>query len=146
MRGGISCKPDEGFGATLFWSRRGHARFALPCRGGTRCYFNRLPANNERRVVMNTVRTLEMQCTHSEFLRELPLACGSRPYEVDGERIVINDGGREIQVETRTEPVRHLGSLDLPIEEVTLKLDNYSEEEADKLLEDFRRPILRCGG
>lgn len=95
---------------------------------------------------MSPIRTLEMQCTHSEFLRELPLACGKRAYDVMGERIFVHDNGREVQIDTRDEPVRHLGSLDLPMEEVTLRFNDYSEEEADRFVEDFIRPILRCGG
>jgi hypothetical protein len=95
---------------------------------------------------MNPVRTLEMECTHAEFLRELPLACAQRPYEIIGERVIVHDGGREVQIKIRDEPIRHLGSLDLPMEEITLKFIDYSEEEADKFMEVFMRPIQRGGG
>lgn len=95
---------------------------------------------------MNATRTLEMQCTRSEFLRELRLACGKRPFEIVGERIIISENGREILVESRTEPVRHCGSLKLPMEEITLRFDDYSEEDVDKFLDDFRRHVFRCGG
>ncbi len=95
---------------------------------------------------MSPVRTLEMQCTHAEFLRELPIACAKRPYEIIGERVIVHDDGREVQIKIRDEPIRHLGSLDLPMEEITLKFIDYSEEEADKFMEEFIRPIQRCGG
>ena len=95
---------------------------------------------------MNPVRTIEMECTHAEFLRELPMACAKRPYEIIGERVIVHDGGREVQIKIRDEPIRHLGSLDLPMEEITLKFIDYSEEEADKFVEVFMRPIQRGGG
>lgn len=94
---------------------------------------------------MNPVRKLEMQCTHAEFLRELPLACGKRPYEIIGERVIIRDGEREIQVKIHDEPIRHLGSLDLPMEEISLKFVDYTEEEADEFMDEFRRHVLRGG-
>lgn len=95
---------------------------------------------------MNPVRTLEMEITHAEFLRELPLACAKRPYEIIGERVIVHDGGREVQIKIRDEPIRHLGSLDLPMEEITLKFIDYSEEEADKFMEAFMQPLQRGGG
>jgi hypothetical protein len=95
---------------------------------------------------MNPVRTLEMQCTHAEFLRELPIACAKRPYEIIGERVIVHDDGREIHIKIRDEPIRHLGSLDLPMEAITLKFIDYDEEEADKFMDSFHRHIQRCGG
>jgi hypothetical protein len=92
---------------------------------------------------MNPVRKLEMQCTHAEFLRELPIACGKRPYEIMGERVIVHDRGREIQIKICDEPIRHLGSLDLPMEAITLKFIDYSEAEADRFVEDFVRPLQR---
>ena len=78
--------------------------------------------------------------------RELPLACGKRPYQITGERVIGHDGDREIQVKIQGEPIRHLGSLDLPMEEITLKFVDYTEEEADGFMDEFRRHVLRCGG
>ena len=95
---------------------------------------------------MNPLRKLEMQCTHAEFLRELPFACGKRPYEIVGERIFIHDGDREIQIKIRDEPIRHLGSLDLPMEEITLKFIDYTEAEADRFMDELRHHLLRGGG
>jgi hypothetical protein len=95
---------------------------------------------------MNPVRKLEMQCTHAEFLRELPLACGKRPYEIIGERAIIREGDKEIQISIRDEPIRHLGSLDLPMEEISLRFIGYGEDEADRFMDEFRRHVMRCGG
>lgn len=95
---------------------------------------------------MNPVRKLEMQCTHAEFLRELAFACGKRPYEIIGERVIVHDGDREIQIRIRDEPVRHLGSLDLPMEEIQFKFIDFTEDEASRFMEEFERHILRLGG
>ena len=95
---------------------------------------------------MNPVRKLDMECTHAEFLRELPLACASRPYEIIGERVIVHDNGREIQIKVRDEPIRHLGSLNLPMEEITLKFIDYTEQEADAFMEEFLSHIMRGGG
>ena len=95
---------------------------------------------------MNPVRKIEMQCTHGEFLRELPLACGNRPYELIGERIVVHEKDREIQIRIREEPIRHLGSLDLPMEEISFKFIDYTEDEANKFMDEFRMHTMRMGG
>jgi hypothetical protein len=95
---------------------------------------------------MNPVRKLDMQCTHAEFFRELPTACGNRPYEIIGERVIVHDKGREIHIKVRDEPIRHLGSLELPMEEVTLKFIDYTEEEADRFIDDFYSHVMRVGG
>ena len=95
---------------------------------------------------MNPIRQFEMQCTHAEFLRELPMACQKRPYEIIGERVIVHDNGREIFIRVHDEPIRHLGSLDLPMEEITMKFIDYTEEEADNFLSVFKRHTLRGGG
>ena len=92
---------------------------------------------------MNPVRTIEMDCTHAELLRELPVACGMRPYEIIGERVVVHDGNREVQIKIADRPLRHLGSLNLPVERITFKFVDYQEDEADKFLQDFLRPLER---
>ncbi len=95
---------------------------------------------------MNPMRKAEMQCTHAEFFRELPLACSNRPYEIIGERVIVHDGGREIQIKIRDEPIRHLGSLALPMEQITLKFIDYTEEEADRFMNEFLKHVVRTGG
>ncbi len=95
---------------------------------------------------MNPIRKVDMQCSHAEFFRELPFACANRPFEIIGERVIVHDSGREIQIKIRDEPIRHLGSLALPMEEITLKFIDYSEEEADRFMDEFYKHVLRTGG
>ena len=56
---------------------------------------------------------------------------------------LAHDGGREIQIKISDQPLRHLGSLNLPVEKVTFKFVDYREDEADKFLQDFLRPLER---
>jgi hypothetical protein len=95
---------------------------------------------------MNAVRTIEMQCTPAELFRELPFACAKRAYEISGDQVIVHDGARDVLIGVRQEPDRHLGSLNLPMEELTLTFNEYSEDEADAFLREFLRPIMRCGG
>lgn len=95
---------------------------------------------------MNPVRKLEMQCSHAEFFRELPEACGNLPFEVIGERVIVHDRSREVHIKLRDEPIRHLGSLSLPMEEITLRFIDYSEAEADAFLKNFIGHVMRTGG
>lgn len=95
---------------------------------------------------MSTVRTIEMQCTHAELLRELSFACAQRPHEIKGDQVVVQDGKGDVHIAIRDEPERHLGSLNLPMEELTLTFNDYSEKEADAFLQEFLRPMMRCGG
>jgi hypothetical protein len=87
---------------------------------------------------MTPTYKLEMQCTHAEFLRELPSACGNRPYEIIDDKVIVYDGDRKIHIQIHDEPIRHLGSLSLPMEEITVTLDNYSNEEAERFMSYFK--------
>ena len=95
---------------------------------------------------MNPLRKVEMQGTHAEFFRELPLACSNLPYEIIGERVIVHDHGREVQITVHDTPIRHLGSLNLPMEEVTLRFVDYTEQEADRFMVEFFRHTVRMGG
>jgi hypothetical protein len=95
---------------------------------------------------MTPTYRLEMQCTHAEFLRELPGACGNRPYEIIDNRVIVYDGDREIRFQIRDEPIRKLGSLALPMETITVTFVDFSNEEAEGFMNEFRKGIQREGG
>jgi hypothetical protein len=84
---------------------------------------------------------LEMQCTHAEFLRELPNASGNRPYEIIGDKVIVYDGDRKIYIQIHDEPIRHLGSLTLPMEEISVTFDGFSNEEAERFMTTFRMDL-----
>jgi hypothetical protein len=89
---------------------------------------------------------LEMQCTHAEFLRELPAACGKRPFEIIGNEVIVHDGKRKVRIQIHDEPIHHLGSLDLPMEEITLTFDDFSDKDVERFMTEFKRGIQREGG
>lgn len=95
---------------------------------------------------MNPTRTLETQCSHAEFMQSLPLACGQRPYEIVDNQVTVYDKDRQIRITVHDEPIRHLGSLSLPMEKVEFSLQGYSEEEADEFMETYRQHTFRAGG
>lgn len=95
---------------------------------------------------MTPTYTLEMQCTHAEFLRELPAACGNRPYEIINNEVIVYDGDRKIRFQIRDEPIRHLGSLALPMEAITVTFVDFNNDEAAGFMSEFRKGIQRVGG
>ena len=95
---------------------------------------------------MTPTYKLEMQCTHAEFLRELPAACGNRPYEIIGNKVIVYDRDREIRLQIHDEPIRHLGSLALPMEAITVTFVNFNNEDAERFMSEFRKGIQREGG
>lgn len=95
---------------------------------------------------MIPVRTIETQCTHAAFMASLPGACGNRPYEIIGNEVIVHDGARQVRIAVHDEPIRHLGSLDLPMESARFEFEGFTEEEADDFLSAYRRHTFRSGG
>lgn len=95
---------------------------------------------------MSPTRTIETQCSHAEFMSTLPKACGNRPYEIIGNEVIVYDGERQVRIAVHDEPVRHLGSLALPMERATFTFDGYDEAEAEAFMGDYRRHAFRAGG
>ncbi len=95
---------------------------------------------------MSTSFTTEMQCTHSEFLRLLPMAIDHRPYEIVDNVVTVFDGDRTIEIVIHDEPIRHLGSLNLPMEKIEVEMPDYNENEAKEFHTSFRNHILKAGG
>lgn len=95
---------------------------------------------------MSPTRTIETQCTHAEFMQSLPKACGERPYEIVDNHVMVYDKDRQIRITVHDEPIRHLGSLSLPMESAEFFFQNYSEEEADEFMKIYRQHTFRAGG
>ena len=95
---------------------------------------------------MNPTRMLETQSTHAEFLQGLPKACGNRPYEIIDNKVIVHDANKQVHITIHDEPVRHLGSLDLPMEKATFEFIDYTEDEADKFMKEYRMHSMRAGG
>ena len=95
---------------------------------------------------MNPTRMIEAQCTHAEFLQELPKACGNRPYEIIDDKVIVHDADKQIQITIHHEPIRHLGSLNLPMEKATFEFIDFTESEADEFMKEYRMNSIRVGG
>jgi len=95
---------------------------------------------------MSADRILEMQCTHARFLEMLPKAIEHRPFELVDDRVTVHDGDRCVTLIVHDEPVRRLGSLDLPMESVVFQFPDHSDAEADAFMSSFREHTLRAGG
>jgi len=95
---------------------------------------------------MKVVRNIETQCTHAEFFRNLPSATNNRPFEVIENRVVVYDDDGTVKITLTDEPIRKLGSLELPMEKVTFEFDGFSTDSADEFMETYRKHNLRCGG
>lgn len=96
---------------------------------------------------MNPTRTLETQCTHARFMQMLPDACGYRPYEITSNTVIVFVGpDRRVNITVHDEPIRHLGSLDLPMESANFEFVGFDEDEADGFMDHFHTHALRAGG
>jgi len=95
---------------------------------------------------MKTVRDIEAQCTHAEFFRNLPNAIDNLPFEVIDNRVIVYDKDRTVNITVYDEPIRKLGSLELPMEKISFEFSGYPDAAADKFMDTYHVHTLRCGG
>ncbi len=63
----------------------------------------------------------EMAITHADFLRTLPRALDGRGHTVDGNRIVVEDGRRRLEITLSETTGRRIAQLTLPATRVRLE-------------------------
>lgn len=95
---------------------------------------------------MHPVRNIEAQCNHSEFMQSLPKAVGELPYEITGNKVIVYDDKKRIEIIVNSEPVKNIGSLTLPMEKIEFKFPDHTEEQADEFMDVYRKHSIRCGG
>ena len=95
---------------------------------------------------MKPTRTIDTQCSHAEFMASLPTACGGLPYEIIDNQVIVHDKHKQVRITIHDEPIRHLGSLNLPMEKAEFEFDKYSEEQADVFMAAYRKHTFRAGG
>jgi hypothetical protein len=103
-------------------------------------------ADSERPDIEPYAIVRHMGLTHAEFLRSLPMAAGGMGLRVQVPHILIEDGTRRIEIRLGPEQQRHLGSLALPVTEVSLFFHGFSPEECERFLTRFERTFQRGGG
>ncbi len=90
---------------------------------------------------------IDMGLDHREFFRLLPAAVEKCAWRVEDERVIIEDGGRRIDIELDESVTRSVGpTLKMPMTVVRLRFSGYRRSEAEAFLERFRRHYQRGGG
>ncbi len=88
----------------------------------------------------------EMGIGHADFFRILPQALGTTDYEHSANRVVLEGGGKRLELTLGPEGKRTIALLSLPVTMVTLKFANYGEAELAGALKRFDLYFRRGGG
>lgn len=91
-------------------------------------------------------RTREMSISHAEFLRLLDRALEGFEYRIDGASISARQGERRVFIRLSEEHERRLAMLSLPVTEVEIELEGFSESEAQLCLQRIDQTYRRGGG
>ncbi|MYD76269.1 MAG: hypothetical protein F4244_06630 [Gammaproteobacteria bacterium] len=89
----------------------------------------------------------EMGYSRRELLRELPSAVS--PYETslqDDGVVAISCNGRLARLVISNDRNRRIGSLSLPVIDVTIDFENFTERQYAEFVERFRTRLHRGGG
>ena len=65
---------------------------------------------------------------------------------ISDDQVVIPDGDNRVTITLIEEEVKHLGSLDLPMQQVAFEFAGYSEQEMEQFMKTFDERTLRAGG
>lgn len=95
---------------------------------------------------MSVKQSHEMEGSLKECLRELSSALGHKDFQVEGDRVVVNDGGKKLVVDLVYDGDRKLGSLDLPMTQVNYEFTGYSDDEVKDFMAHISEHMLRAGG
>ena len=95
---------------------------------------------------MDPVRVIYAQCSHAEFMRTLPSAVNFCPYEIVDNKVIVHDDNKSINITIHDKPIKTLGSLKLPMEEIRFEFQGYTESDADIFMQHYRTHNLKCGG
>lgn len=93
-----------------------------------------------------TVITKEMAVTHADFFRTLPQALDGRPYKKTGNRVMMEDAGRRLEISLGPERTRQIAGLKVPAADVTLAFSGYGKTEVATALRLFERSFQKGGG
>lgn len=88
----------------------------------------------------------EMGIDHRDFLRLLPRALDGRESRIDGNRIVIEDGARRLEITLGETSERRIALLALPVTPVRFEFTGYSEDQATAAMRRIDQAFLRGGG
>jgi hypothetical protein len=92
------------------------------------------------------VITLDMAISHAEFFRLLPDAIAGARWQAEGSRISIAQPDGRVEILLSSERTRRIASLSLPVTNVTLSFDGFSEEAIERFMSRFHLYFRRGGG
>lgn len=95
---------------------------------------------------MSVKQSHEMEGSLKECLRELSTALGHKDFQIQGDQVVVNDGGKKLVIDLVYEGDRKLGSLDLPMTQVNYEFTGYSDDEVKDLMAHLSEHMQRGGG
>ena len=88
----------------------------------------------------------EMGIDHADFLRLLPRALDGLAFTVNGNRIVIEDGARRLEIILGETSERRIALLTLPVTPVRFEFTGYHADEADAAMRRIDQAYQRGGG
>ncbi len=102
--------------------------------------------DSARRGPKPTVIEKEMALTHRDFFRTLPRALGTDDYRKSGQKVVLENGERSLEISLGPERERRIAQLAVPVTDVTLTFRGYAKAERDAALRLFERMFQKGGG
>ena len=93
-------------------------------------------------VIIKRVMTI----THAAFYRLLPVVFEDRCFTKDNQSTLSDCGDGTIKIKLAPEQNRRLGSLDLPVTEISFQFENVSDVDRKRLLERFDQVYQKGGG
>ena len=89
----------------------------------------------------------EMGYSHRELDKELPSAVAPYRLERDGESgYTFSSQDRIARMRLMPEKVRRIASLVLPLTEVSIEFENFSEQQYADFMKRFKQHLQRGGG
>lgn len=83
---------------------------------------------------------------HDELFRTLPRAIENRDWSLVGDRIVIRDHDRLIQIRLSPETRRNVGVLQLPVTHLEIYFEGFTDLAIDVFMQRFDLSFRRGGG
>ena len=93
-----------------------------------------------------TVIEKEMALTHRDFFRIIPRALGTDDYRKSGQKVMLENGERLLEISLGPERERRIAQLAVPVTDVTLTFRGYAKAERDAALKLFECMFQKGGG
>ena len=88
----------------------------------------------------------EMGITHSDFFRTIPRALGSEDYQQSGTGVVLESGGRRLEIVIGAEGERRIALMVIPRTQVTLTFMGYEDDDIRAAIKRFDMMFKKGGG